>query len=131
MKDRKIRVRWRPALLGLGMGLIAMTAVTALGAGLMARGILGTEWMAWWAAGTLTVSGLVSGLASLLDGGSAIDVALAAVGVLVVLLVLNLLLCDGQMEGLAVTALALTGGSGAAALLGMNRRRGGGRRRRR
>ena len=131
MKDRKIRVRWRPALLGLGMGLIAMTAVTARGAGRMARGVLGTEGMAWWAAGTLTVSALVSGLASLLDGGSAIDVALAAVGVLVVLLVLNLLLCEGQMEGLAVTALALAGGSGAAALLGMNRRRGGGCRRRR
>lgn len=131
MKDRKLRIRWRSALLGLGTGMIAMTAVTALGAGLMARGILGTVWLDWWAAGALTAAGMTGTLAARLDGGGIADGALAAAGELVVLLVLNLVLCDGRMEGAAATALALAGGSGAAALLGMNRGRGGRRRRRR
>ena len=130
MKEKKLRIRWRSALLGLGVGVAAMTGLTALGAWLMVRGMLDIGWMDWWAAGALTASGLLGGFAARLDGGGAIDGALAASGELVVLLVLNLILCDGQMEGLAVTALVLAGGSGAAALLGMDRGRGHRRRRR-
>ena len=107
-----------------------MTALTALGAGLMVRGIVSMEWMSYWAAGILVISSLVGGVAARL-GGSAADSAVAAAGELVVLLGLNGVLCGGQMEGLAVTALALAGGSGAAMLLGVNRGRGRKRRRRR
>lgn len=131
MKEKKIRVRWRSMLLGLGVGIITMSAVTALGAWLMVRGFMGMMWMDWWAVGALVTSGLIGGAAAQLDGGSSTDGVLAGAGELVVLLVLNLILCGGQMEGLAVTALALAGGSGAAVLLGMNRGRGGRRRRRR
>ena len=130
MKDRKIGIHWRAALLGLGISVVVMTALTALGAGLMVRGIVSMEWMAYWAAGILVISSLVGGVAARL-GGSAADSAVAAAGELVVLLGLNGVLCGGQMEGLAVTALALAGGSGAAMLLGVNRGRGRKRRRRR
>ena len=130
MKERKIGIHWRAALLGLGISVVVMTALTALGAGLMVRGIVSMEWMAYWAAGILVISSLVGGVAARL-GGSAADSAVAAAGELVVLLGLNGVLCGGQMEGLAVTALALAGGSGAAMLLGMNRGRGRKRRRRR
>ena len=130
MKERKIGIHWRAALLGLGISVVVMTALTALGAGLMVRGIVSMEWMAYWAAGILLISSLVGGVAARL-GGSAADSAVAAAGELVVLLGLNGVLCGGQMEGLAVTALALAGGSGAAMLLGVNRGRGRKRRRRR
>ena len=130
VKERKIGIHWRAALLGLGISVVVMTALTALGAGLMVRGIVSMEWMAYWAAGILVISSLVGGVAARL-GGSAADSAVAAAGELVVLLGLNGVLCGGQMEGLAVTALALAGGSGAAMLLGLNRGRGRKRRRRR
>ena len=130
MKERKIGIHWRAALLGFGISVVVMTALTALGAGLMVRGIVSMEWMAYWAAGILVISSLVGGVAARL-GGSAADSAVAAAGELVVLLGLNGVLCCGQMEGLAVTALALAGGSGAAMLLGVNRGRGRKRRRRR
>ena len=130
VKERKIGIHWRAALLGLGVSVVVMTALTALGAGLMVRGIVSMEWMSYWAAGILVISSLVGGVAARL-GGSAADSAVAAAGELVVLLGLNGVLCGGQMEGLAVTALALAGGSGAAMLLGLNRGRGRKRRRRR
>ena len=130
MKERKIGIHWRAALLGLGISVVVMTALTALGAGLMVRGIVSMEWMSYWASGILVISSLVGGVAARL-GGSAADSAVAAAGELVVLLGLNGVLCGGQMEGLAVTALALAGGSGAAMLLGVNRGRGRKRRRRR
>lgn len=130
MKERKIGIHWRAALLGLGISVVVMTSLTALGAWLMVRGIVSMEWMAYWAAGILVISSLVGGVAARL-GGSAADSAVAAAGELVVLLGLNGVLCGGQMEGLAVTALALAGGSGAAMLLGVNRGRGRKRRRRR
>ena len=130
MKERKIGIHWRAALLGLGISVVVMTSLTALGAWLMVRGIVSMEWMAYWAAGILVISSLVGGMAARL-GDSAADSAVAAAGELVVLLGLNGVLCGGQMEGLAVTALALAGGSGAAMLLGVNRGRGRKRRRRR
>ena len=130
VKERKIGIHWRAALLGLGISVVVMTALTALGAGLMVRGIVSMEWMSYWAAGILVISSLVGGVAARL-GGSAADSAVAAAGELVVLLGLNGVLCGGQMEGLAATALALAGGSGAAMLLGVNRGRGRKRRRRR
>ena len=130
MKERKVGIRWRSALLGLGIGIVTMVALTALGAALMVRGLVGQEWVDYWAALILLASALVGGLAARL-GGTAADSAVAAVGELVVLMGLNGVLCGGQMEGLAVTALALAGGSGAAMLLGLNRGRGRKRRRRR
>ena len=130
MKETKLRVRWRAVLLGLGMGLVTMAALTALGAGLMVRGIVGPEWMDYWSAGILVASALVGGLAARL-GGSVLDSGLAAIGELVVLMGLNAALSGGKMEGLGVTALALAGGSGAATLLGVNRGRGRRRRRNR
>ena len=130
MKERKVGIQWRSALLGLGIAMVTMAALTALGAGLMVRGLAGPEWMGYWAALILMASALVGGLSARL-GGTAADSAVAAVGELVVLLGLNGVLCGGQMEGLAVTALALAGGSGAAMLLGLNRGRGRRRRRRR
>ena len=130
MKEGRLTIHWRAALLGLGISLVTMTALTALGAGLMVRGIVSVEWIAYWAAGVLVISALVGGVAARL-GGTAVDSAIAATGELVVLLGLNGVLCGGQMEGLAVTALALAGGSGAAMLLGVNRGRGRKRRRRR
>ena len=130
MKERRLTIHWRATLLGFGISVVVMTALTALGAGLMVRGIVSMEWMSYWAAGILVISSLVGGVAARL-GGSAADSAVAAAGELVVLLGLNGVLCGGQMEGLAVTALALAGGSGAAMLLGLNRGRGRKRRRRR
>ena len=43
MKERRLVIHWRAALLGLGIGLVTMTALTALGAGLMVRGLAGPE----------------------------------------------------------------------------------------
>lgn len=130
MKERRLVIHWRAALLGLVIAMVTMAALTALGAGLMVRGLAGPEWMGYWAALILMASALVGGLAARL-GGTAADSAVAALGELVVLMALNGVLCGGQMEGLAVTALALAGGSGAAMLLGLNRGRGRKRRRRR
>ena len=130
MKEQRFTIWWRSALLGLGIAMVTMAALTALGAGLMVRGLVGPEWMGYWAALILMASALVGGLAARL-GGTAVDSAVAAAGELVVLMGLNGVLCGGKMEGLAVTALALAGGSGAAMLLGLNRGRGRKRRCRR
>ena len=130
MKERRLVIHWRAALLGLGIAMVTMAALTALGAGLMVRGLVGLEWMGYWAALILLASALLGGLTARL-GGTAADSAVAAAGELGVLMGLNGVLCGGQMEGLVVTALALAGGSGAAMLLGLNRGRGRKRRRRR
>ena len=127
MKERRAGVRWRGVLLGLGVGLVTMAALTALGAWLMVHSISGPEWMDHWAAGVLVTAALVGGLAARM-GGSPLDSALAAFGLLVVLVGLNMVLNGGEMEGFGVTCLALAGGSGAAMLLSVNR--GSNRRRR-
>lgn len=131
MKEWKYRVNWRSALLGAGVAVVTIISAAAAAAGLMAKGAVDLAWMGYWAAGILVAAGLVGGLTALLGGGSAADAVLTAVGVLVVLMGLNAVLCGGRMEGFAVTALALAGGCGAAVLLRLGRGTGHRRRRRR
>ena len=131
MKGMKLAVRWRSVLLGTGIGIVTMVSACAGAAGLMAGGTVGLESMGLFSAGILVVSGLVSGLAALLGGGGAADAVLAALGELVVLFGLNAVLNGGRVEGMAVTILALAGGSGAAILLRLGKGSGRKRRRRR
>lgn len=128
MKERKIRISWRAVLLGTGVELLTMVCAAAAAAALMAGGAVSLEHMGLFAAGILVVTGMAGALTALLGGGGALDGALTAVGVLVVLLGLNLLLNGGEMEGVAVTALALAGGCGAGLLLRLGK--GNGQRRR-
>ena len=69
VKERKIGIHWRAALLGLGISVVVMTALTALGAGLMVRGLVGPEWMGYWAALILVTSALLGGLTARLGKG--------------------------------------------------------------
>ena len=118
MKNGKIRVRWRSVLLGTGMGTLILVCGTAAG------GVVDVAHMGLLAAGILVLAAVLGGMTALLGQGSGMDAALTGAGELVVLMVLNLALCDGKMEGIGVTILVLAGGCGAAALL----RVGGGRR---
>lgn len=129
MKEFKWDVQWRSVVLGIGTAVMTVVALAAAGAGLMAKGAVGLETMGYWAAGILAASGLLGSLTAMLGGGAALDAVLTAAGELVVLVGLNAVLNGGEMEGFAVTALALGGGCGAAVLLRLGR--GGGRRRRR
>ena len=129
MKGMKWTVRWRSVVLGLGVGVLTLASACAAGAGLMARGAVDPEMMGLWAAGITVGMGLLGGLAAMLGGGTAVDAALATLGELVVLFGLNGVLSGGEVEGAAVTVLALTGGCGAALLLRTGQ--GSGRRRRR
>ena len=124
MKNGKIRVRWRSVLLGTGMGTLILVCGTAAGAAMMAGGVVDVAHMGLLAAGILVLAAVLGGMTALLGQGSGMDAALTGLGELVVLMVLNLALCDGKMEGIGVTILVLAGGCGAAALL----RVGGGRR---
>ena len=124
MKNGKIRVRWRSVLLGIGMGTLILVCGSAAGAAMMAGGVVDVAHMGLLAAGILVLSAVLGGMTALLGQGSGMDAALTGLGELVVLMVLNLALCDGKMEGIGVTILVLAGGCGAAALL----RVGGGRR---
>ena len=131
MKGERSPIRWRPVILGAAAGMMTVVTVTAVGAGLMAKGAVGLQTMGWWSAGILILSGMVCALAARLGGGGEVEGAMAAMGVLVVLTALNGVLCGWKMEGIAVTLLALGGGCGAAMLLGMNRGHRRKRRRRR
>ena len=131
MKRMIGQIRWQAVLMGIGVGTVTAVCACAGAAGMMARGILGLQTMGLLAAGITAASGLFGGLAAMLGGGEAPDAILAAVGELVVLLGLNAVLCGGKMEGVAVTALALVGGCGAAVLLRMGKGNGRKRRRRR
>ena len=131
MKGMKMSIRWQAVLLGLGVGMIAVICGCAAGAGLMVKGVVDLGTMGLWAAGITVGSGLLGSLAAMLGGGGSVDAALAAAGELVVLFGLNGLLCGGQVEGAAVTALALGGGCGAAMLLKIGQGSGGRKRRRR
>lgn len=131
MKGMSISVRWQAVLLGTGVGMVTAVCAGAAGAGLMVRGASDIQSMGLWAAGITVGSGLLGSLAAMLGGGRPMDAALAALGELVVLFGLNGLLNGGEMEGVAVTVLALTGGCGAAVLLRMGRGRGRRQRRRR
>lgn len=130
MKGWNISVRWRSVLLGIGVGVLAMLCVCAAAAAMMVRGIVDVETMGLWAAGITVGSGLLGCLSAMLAGGEALDAALVGLGELVVLFGLNGVLCGGEMEGVAVTILALAGGCGAALLLGAGKGRGRRRRRR-
>lgn len=131
MKGMKMSIRWQAVLLGLGVGVIAVVCGCAAGSGLMVKGSVDLSTMSLWAAGITVGSGLLGSLAAMLGGGGVLDAALAAAGELVVLFGLNGLLCGGQVEGAAVTALTLGGGCGAAMLLRMGKGSGGRKRRRR
>lgn len=130
MKGWNISVRWRSVLLGIGVGVLTMLCVCAAAAAMMVRGIVDVETMGLWAAGITVGSGLLGSLSAMLAGGEALDAALVVLGELVVLFGLNGVLCGGEMEGVAVTILALAGGCGAALLLGAGKGRGRRRRRR-
>ena len=123
MKSRTRNLNWRAAALGGAAGMMTVVTITAIGAGLMAKGTVGVDSMGWWAAGILLLSGMVCSLASRIGGGGEVEGALAAGGELVVLTALNGALCGWKMEGVAVTILVLAGGCGAAMLLTMNRGR--------
>ena len=127
MKGINWLVHWHAVLIGTGIGIVTMVSACVGAAGLMAAGTVGLESMGLFAAGILVASGLIGGLAAILAGGGTVDVALVALGVLVVLFGLNAVLNGGRMEGIGVTILALAGGSGAAILLrlgkGRNRKR--------
>lgn len=123
------KVNWRAALLGLASGMMAVVVLTAVGAGAMAKGVVDVGYLGYFAAVILVLSGLTGGLSAMVGGGGEADALIAAVGELVVLVGLNAVLNGGEMEGFVVTALAVTGGCGAAVLLRLNR--GSGRRRRR
>ena len=116
MKAMKVRVRWRAAVLGTSVGVVSMVSACAAAAGMMAGGAADPALMGYWAAGILVGAGLLGSLTALLGGGPA-DAALSAVGELMVLLGLNWALNGAQVEGFAVTCLALAGGSGAAIML--------------
>ena len=117
MKERKVRINWRAALLGTGVALLTMVCSAAAAAALMSGGAVGVDRMELFAAGILVGCGVIGYLTALLGGGGAVDGALTAVGVLVVLFLLNVLLNGGKVEGAAVTTLALAGGCGAGLLL--------------
>ena len=130
-KGMKMSIRWQAVLLGLGVGMLAVVCGCAAASALLVRGTVDLDTMGLWAAGITVGSGLLGSLAAMLGGGEGADAALATAGMLVVLFGLNALLCGGQVEGAAVTALALGGGCGAAVLLRMGQRTGHRKRRRR
>ena len=121
MKEGRRPIEWRAAALGGAAGMMTVVTICAVGAGLMAKGVVGLNSMVWWTVGILSGSGMVCALAARLGGGGEVEGAMAAGGELVVLLALNGVLCGWKMEGAEVTVLALAGGCGAAMLLGMNR----------
>ena len=131
MKGGRRAIEWRAAALGSAAGMMTVVTVTAIGAGLMAKGAVDMDVMGFWAAGILLASGMVCALASRLGGGGEVEGGLAAGGELVVLIALNGVLCGWKMEGVAVTILVLAGGCGATMLLTLNRGHGRKRRRRR
>ena len=131
MKDGRRPIEWRAAALGSAAGMMTVVTVTAIGAGLRAKGAVDMDVMGFWAAGILLASGMVCALASRLGGGGEVEGGLAAGGELVVLIALNGVLCGWKMEGVAVTILVLAGGCGATMLLTLNRGHGRKRRRRR
>ena len=131
MKGMKTSIRWQSAVLGIGVGMVAVVCGCAAGSALMAKGVADMTTGGLWAAGITVGSGLLGSLAAMLGGGGVMDAALAAAGELVVLFALNSLLCGGQVEGAGVTVLALAGGCGAAMLLRMGQGSGPKKRRRR
>ncbi len=124
MKGKKIQIRWRSVLLGAGVGVVALVTACAAVAGLMVNGTVEPDRMGYWAAGILVGSGLLGGLTAMQGGSGPAEAVLAGAGELAVLFGLNVGLHGGQVEGAAVTALALAGGCGAAVLLGQGRGRG-------
>ena len=121
MKTQMSAPQWRRIALGSGAGVLTLLTVSGACAGLMAREVIGLDGLRWCAAGALLLAGIIAGRTA----GGLLDAALAALGVSVVLIVLNIGLFDGKMEGAAFSALALSGGCGASMLLGG---RSGGRR---
>lgn len=129
MKGMKA-LHWRSVLLGTAVGIVGLISACAAAAGLMAGGVARPEHMTYWSAGILVGAGALGSLTAQLGGGSRADAGLSALGELVVLLMLNWVLNGAQVEGFAVTALAIAGGCGAAILLRPGQGRAGARRRR-
>lgn len=128
MRGNKVMIRWRSALLGMGVGVVSMICASAAGAGMMAKGAADMTHMDIWAVGILVGSALCGVLTAMCADGGMWEGVLAALGELVVLLALNAVLNGGEMEGFVVTTLALTGGCGGAMLLCLGK--GSGRKRR-
>lgn len=127
MKGIRMTVQWRNVLLGVAVGVVVLICACAAAAGMMEKGIVEPQTMGLWSAGITVGMGLLGSLTALLGGGEAVDAALTVLGELVVLFGLNGVLNGGEMEGVAVTVLALAGGCGAAVLLHLGK--GSGRRR--
>ena len=107
--------------IGAGGSILATLALTALAASLVNRGTVSEESLDMLTAGILVLSGAVGGLVACgVTGHHRLPVCMLSGAVYyLILLGCNALLFDGVYRAVAVTAVAILGGCGAAALLGI------------
>lgn len=113
--------------IGAGGSMLATLALTALVSCLMDREAIGEASLDGAVVGILLVSSAVGSLvAASIVGHHRLPVCIAAGAVYYLALIgCNAMLFDGTYSAVAVTAIAVLGGSGAMALLGLNERRSG------
>lgn len=108
----------RRVLLGVGVGLVVMLATAGGIAWLVYRGMLGREHLSIASAVILVLGSLLGALSTGRGEGRLVRCFVVGVGIVLALLLMNLLLFDGNLRGLLPGLLVIAGGAGAAALLG-------------
>lgn len=116
-------VEWKRIGFGIGVGAVALLAMTGLGAWVLERELMGVQWADYLAAVILLVSSFLGAKTAGASAERWIGPVLTGLGLWLVLAVIHVFGFGGPLEGAGVTALAILGGSGAAVLLG-----GGGKR---
>ena len=118
----------KAAALGAGGSMIITLLLTALGANLVSREMVDESFVNAAAVGILILSSIAgSMLAAAAAGHLRLQVSLTTAGVYFVALIgCTAMLFGGVYQGVGVTALAILGGGGAAALLGLKERKGRG-----
>lgn len=123
---------WKRIGLGVGVAMLAMLTLTALGAWAMERELMGMEWTNYAAAGILLVSSFLGAAAARVGAESWLEPVACAGGLWLCLLLTNLLGFGGDLKGASAVALAILGGAGCAMLPGRGgKRRASSRRKRR
>lgn len=111
-------IGWKKVLFGSCVGMLVMLAIAAGAAWLMQSEMMEEDASDVVSLMMLLCGGLFGSLSSGTGEGRAVRCMLVAVGLMLALLLINLILCDGTVMGAGPGGLALFAGAGAAALIG-------------
>jgi len=110
-------------LFGIGIGLICVISVCALGAWLLETGILSEAYEDIMAALSLLLAGFISAISVGKGEGQLIRVISSGIGLILLMMLINLIGFGGRLNGLVPSLIVVSGGCVSAMLTGRKKKK--------